>query len=468
MVDVVIHDAEVDGRRVDVAVGSGKIQSIGPARSIAWGPASIDAGGGALLPGLHDHHLHLLATAAARTSIHVGPPNVRSMADLADVVRSAEVDDRGWLRATGYHESVAGQLDRWTLDVIEGERPIRVQHRSGQMWILNSRAIDELGIASMGREGVERDGNGRPTGRLFRMDDVVRKASPELTGRDLAVVVEQLRMAGVTSATDASPFDSIEPLRTIAAGVRSGAVGLHVTVTGGVELLGERLPDGLVAGPVKLVLDDDRLPSLGTFADDIRAAHRHNRPVAVHAVSTLSLAFALAGFARTGAVRGDRIEHASVAPPDLVIQLAQRGLGVVTQPSLVAEQGDRYLDETEPEERDHLYPVASLMRAGVPVAFSSDAPYASFDPWTAVAAATSRLAPGGRVVGPDERTSALTALRAYLGGANEPFVPRHVQVGGAADLCLLKVPLAEALAEPSSESVRATLLRGEITEHRPR
>ena len=63
----------------------------------------VDAAGGALLPGLHDHHVHLMAMAAARDSVDVGTAGLAAL-------RTAPGDD--WVRAVGYHESIAGPLDR--------------------------------------------------------------------------------------------------------------------------------------------------------------------------------------------------------------------------------------------------------------------------------------------------------------------------------------------------------------------
>ena len=101
----------------------------------------VDAAGGAVLPGLHDHHVHLLALAAARQSIRLGPPDVGDRAAFDAALRAAAAGGTGWLRGIGYHESVAGPLDRDRLDALVPGRPVRVQHRSGAMWVLNSRAL---------------------------------------------------------------------------------------------------------------------------------------------------------------------------------------------------------------------------------------------------------------------------------------------------------------------------------------
>src|SRR5438270_2869073 len=129
---VVIRGAEVHGARCDVRIVDGRIAAIAANVHPDAADRVVDAGGGALIPGLHDHHLHLLAMAAAADSTPVGPPAVAGPAAFAAALRAADrrLALGGWLRATGYHESVAGPLDRAALDALLPDRPARVQHRS--------------------------------------------------------------------------------------------------------------------------------------------------------------------------------------------------------------------------------------------------------------------------------------------------------------------------------------------------
>src|SRR5262249_51223630 len=63
-----VRGAEVEGERVDVRIAGDRIAAIAPALTRRGDEAVLDAHGGALLPGLHDHHLHLFALAAALAS----------------------------------------------------------------------------------------------------------------------------------------------------------------------------------------------------------------------------------------------------------------------------------------------------------------------------------------------------------------------------------------------------------------
>ena len=67
------------------------------------------------------------------------------------------------------------------------------------------------------------------------------------------------------------------------------------------------------------------------------------------------------------------------------------------------------------------------------------------------------------MIGPDERLTPSQALAGYLSPPDDPGAPpRRVAAGSPADLVLLRVPLAEALAAPSAGLVAATLIRGAV------
>ena len=129
----------------------------------------------------------------------------------------------------------------------------------------------------------------------------------------------------------------------------------------------------------------------------------------------------------------------------------------MTQPGFIAARGDSYEREVAPAEQHWLYPVASLLRAGVTVAAGTDAPFGPGNPWDCVAAAVTRLTPGGHVLAPAERVTARTALAMFLAAPDDVRHTRTISPGQPADLCLLHGPLTEALAAPSAASVRAVI-----------
>ncbi len=99
----------------------------------------------------------------------------------------------------------------------------------------------------------------------------------------------------------------------------------------------------------------------------------------------------------------DRIEHCSLALPEQLDRIARLGVTVVTQPSFVTRRERKYRERLSLAEQQWLWPLASLLRRGIRVALSSDAPTVPADPAEWIQAATCRdLAPAERV---DEATA---------------------------------------------------------------
>ncbi|TQM11395.1 amidohydrolase family protein [Pseudonocardia kunmingensis] len=456
---ILIRDAEVECRRVDVRIADGCVAEIGVHLDGRPGEEVLVADGGALLPGLVDHHLHLHALAAAARSTPCGPPEVRDPAGLAAALAAARTDEHRWIRGVGYHESVAGHLDAAALDRLHAARPVRLQHRSGALWVVNGAGAQRLGLADATYPGIERTPDGAPTGRLWRADDWMRSRLPSTGPPNLAAVGDRLARLGITAVTDATPDLEPAALDALAAAVTTGVLPQRVHLLGVPLGVAPRAP--LTAGPYKIVLADSGLPDLDTLTATIGAAHALSRPVAVHCVTREAFVLLLTALHDAGCVAGDRIEHAALVPAELVGDLARRGLRVVTQPGFLAHRGDDYLRDLPATDHPDLYRCRSLLDAGVPVALSSDAPYGPLDPWTVLAAAAHRRTPSGAVAGRAERLAPADALDAYLAPPEDPGgPPRRIRPGTPADLALLDRPLEAVLTDPSLTPVRATFIAG--------
>jgi predicted amidohydrolase YtcJ len=458
---LLLRNVEVAGRAgLDVRIEAGRIAEIGP--RLARPIDEIDGQGGALIPGLIDHHIHIFALAAQAQSVTL--EGVRTQTEFQARIAAAQTGrpPGSWLRVTGYHESLAGELERGALDALAPRHRLRVQHQTGSLWMLNSAALAAVG-AEDGPEVVERDGQGRPTGRIWRGDAWLRAQIGE-DPPDLAAVGRRLAQYGVTGVTDASVTTEASAAARLADAHRTGALPQRLTLMSGGDLAAPA--DGAFAvGPVKVLLDDHDLPPLDDFVASIERARDAGRAVAVHCVTAAELAVTVAVFVTTGARPGDRIEHGGVVSGATIGELKRLGLAVITQPAFIRERGDRYAAEVEPRDLPDLYRCASLLDAGVPVAGSSDAPYASPDPWQGIAAAVDRRTQGGLMLGEGERVRPEQALRLYLGAQTTPGgAPRRVVVGARADLCLLAAPLSDALAAPSADFVRATIIDGRLIE----
>jgi predicted amidohydrolase YtcJ len=444
----------LDGRSVDIRVRDGVIAEC--AESLPWRGEDvvIDAHGGAVLPGLHDHHIHLFALAASLESVKCGPP--LDAAGLVALLRSAPGGE--WVRGVGYHESVAGDIDAAWLDRALPDRPVRVQHRSGRLWVFNSAGLALLGGAAADGP-LERDADGL-TGRLYDGDGWLRARLGQ-SAPSLEDVSRRLAACGVTSVSDATAANDAAAFWLFCRARETGALRQHVAVMGGDEIADCESVPGCVALARKIHLHDGDYPEPATFLEILRAARAHGLQVAVHCVTEADLVFSLSLMEEAGDAHSFRIEHASVVPPALLARLAAAEVTVVTQPNFVAERGDAYLADIPVSEHEFLYRGAGLLRHGVKLAGGTDAPFGGFDPWAAMQAAVDRRTRGGVMLGRAERLSPEQALALFTTHWSAPGGPvRQVRAGAAADLCLLRKPWAQVRGALAEAEVVATVQDG--------
>lgn len=418
------------------------------------GEAVIEAGGGLLLPGLHDHHAHVAATAAAMDSVKCGPPEV---ADAAQLAAALSAPGKGWLRGIGYHESITGGvIGREWLDNVAPDRPVRIQHRGGRLWIFNSAGMEALLSSGFPPPaGLDRQG-----GKLFDDDGWMRRALGG-TPPSFAAVGAAYARFGVTGVTEMSPGNDDAAARHFAAERASGALPQRVLLAGQLALGRAGLDPALTLGPVKLHLHEARLDFDAAVAL-MRAAHGQGRVVAVHCVTLTELVFTLAALREAGVRPGDRIEHASVTPDEQLQEIAALGLAVVVQPHFAAERGDEYLADIPPQDWPHLYRLRAFAAAGVVMAGGSDTPFGAADPWAAMAAAITRRTRQGKILGPDEALTPEAALDLFLADPAALGRTRRIEPGARADLCLLARPWREAREALSADLVKATVIGGHI------
>jgi hypothetical protein len=329
---------------------------------------------------------------------------------------------------------------------------VRLIHRSGHACVLNSLALCLCGIDITTEEPpggyLERDvSSGEPTGLLLGMNEVVEQAVPPLSYEELAQGVrlasQRFLEAGVTSLVDAthtngpSEWDLLGRLR------REGYLAPRVTAMVGIDHLedGERFSQrlarlrrgreegenagGVSLGPAKIVvkeLGDEIYPAEAELAALVADAHGQGWQVAVHAVEDRAVAAAVAAYeaALGGRPRGDhrhRIEHCGICPPELVRRIAAAGVLVVTQPSFLYYNGERYLRQVASEKQTNLYPLHSLGRASVRLAAGSDCPVAPPDVIAGLYGAVARRSADGRPLPGDEAVSIGEALAMYTTGA---------------------------------------------------
>lgn len=453
MTGCVLRNVRLKGRSVDVRVADGRIVEIDS--RLARGKDEIDGEGGAVLPGLHDHHIHLLASAADARSVRVDPASCANWdAFVAKLVRHARENDNRPVRAVGYHDDVAGPMDRHILDRVVGDRPLRLQYWTGTLWVVNSAMLRQLAAQGL-PPGAERDSDGRPNGRIWDADDWMKQAGGELP--PLGDLSGTLSRHGITRVTDASHNTGSVEAAFIAGEHSAGRLAQHPRLMSGGLL--DAAPDGeYELGEVKILLHENRLPSVDDALARVAAARASGRNVAFHCVTEGELAFLLAVMTEAGVVPGDRVEHGSIIPRWFIGPLAGSGLAVVTQPHFLAERGDRYVAEHSTDEHESLYRANSLIRANILLAGSSDAPYGTANPWLAMHAAVTRVTASGAVLGSTERLDWRQALALFRPRLTSPF--RHLAVGDRADMVVVRGRVRDVIEQGIPEPVVVTLVAG--------
>ena len=440
--------ATAPGRTLDLAIRDGRL--VAP-EEVGAGAEVVDLEGRPVIAGLADHHVHLHALAAARSSVDLSPSAVDAAGGLVPALRRARrASPTGWLRGVGYDVATTGRIDRHVLDAA-AVGPVRVQDRTGTWWVLSSDALDAVLPADRRDHprGVERDPSGALTGVMVRLDHWLRPRVPA-PSLDLPALGRELAARGVTAVTDAGATND----ETTLAALASARLPLRtMAMTGAPDTVAH---PAIALGPVKVLLDDADLPPLGDLTARVAAAHGAGRRVAVHCVSAVQAVLALSAGLRPG----DRIEHASEVPPDLEALVVASGVTLVVQPGLVHGRGDRYLVENAARDLPSLHRLGTLDALGVPLAAGSDAPYGDPDPWLGIAAAVHRLTAAGVPFGPREAVTARRALALHQGHLHDPSRPRPLRPGAPADLVVLDDDWSALAHRPQ---VAATFVAGRPT-----
>ncbi|MEU3776173.1 amidohydrolase [Streptomyces sp. NPDC032472] len=144
------------------------------------------------------------------------------------------------------------------------------------------------------------------------------------------------------------------------------------------------------------------------IAEHVAACTEAGLQAGFHAIGDAALTAVVEGFRaaadrvgldRVRAAR-HRIEHAEMMTAETIAAFADLGLTASVQPAFDAAWGGEdgmYADRLGAERARTLNPFAALLKAGVPLAFGSDAPVTPFDPWGTVRAAAFHRTPEHRI-----------------------------------------------------------------------
>jgi len=486
-----------------IAVQDGKIQNVANADGFEDLRNSktkvIDCHGKTVLPGFIDAHIHFHGFSERLTTLNLSPRNnVRSISDMRDKIsqRSKELPSGTWIRGGGYNEFYLAEKrhpTRWDLDGATSTHPIKLTHRSGRAHVLNSLALKLVNISKETADptdglidrGIQ---TGEPTGLLYGMGDTLAKLIPPIDHdqmeRGVQLANTQLSSLGITSIHDASPRNNLSRWKMFQRWKESGLLRSRVCMTLGMEGYEEyqkhpfqtRIDENrLRVQGIKIILHETtgRLtPTQEELNEMVLEIHRLGLQAVLHAIEgkTIEAACNAVEVALKKSPRSDhrhRIEHCSVCTPSLAKRLASLGIMVVTQPSFIYFNGDRYLKTVPKPNLEHLYPLSTLIKNGVAVAGSSDCPVVPANPILGIYSAVTRKTEAGDFVLPDEQITPLEALKLYTQDAakatSEESVKGSIEPGKLADLVVLSGdPTKLPVNEIKDIEVEMTILDGEV------
>jgi predicted amidohydrolase YtcJ len=329
---------------------------------------------------------------------------------------------------------------------------------------------------------------GEPTGLLYGIGDYLGRAIPPLETVQLELGIKlanrELSALGITSIHDASPRNNLDRWKLIQRWKKVGVLKTRVKMMLGKEGFEEyrrhRFPaqadDNQVSiGGMKTIVHETTgqlSPDQFELNEIVLNVHRSEFQAVLHAIEgkTIEAACDAVEYALQKSPRSDhrhRIEHCSVCTPPLAKRIASLGVMVITQPSFIFYNGDRYLRMVPDSNLQHLYPIRTLIKNNVVVAGSSDCPIVPPSPLVGIYSAISRRTDRGQSILPEEAIPPVEALKMYTEyaarAAFEEKLKGSITPGKLADLVVLsddpnKLPVDEI----KDIQVEMTILDGEV------
>ena len=420
----------------------------------------VNGRGRTLLPGLIDAHGHVMGIGLQAMQLDL--TGTRTLQEALERIRAyaAANPSPRWIVGRGWNQEIWG-LGRFPtaadLDAVVPDRPIYLERVDGHAGWANSAAMREAGVTAgtQAPEGGRIERTGRAPSGIFvdAAMPLVERAIPahQPITRDLAFRRSQeiLLSNGLTSVADMGT--SVEDWLTMRRAGDGGGLNVRIFSYGsGIETILAVAGQGptpwlynnrLRMGGVKLYYDgalgsrgawlkqpyrdapgQRGLPLTGETAlrNVMSRAAMDDFQIAVHAIgdqANASLLGAIEELALT--YKGDRrwrIEHAQIVDPADLPRFARHGIVASMQP--VHQASDWRMAEARMgrERLGGAYAWATMLRNNVPLAFGSDFPVESPNPFHGLAVAVSRQDAEGQPPGgwfPEQRLTLEQAFDAF-------------------------------------------------------
>ena len=459
----------------------------------------VDGRGRALLPGLIDAHGHVGELGLGTLQLDL--TGTRSIAELQARLKAFGDSQNAprWVQGFGWNQELWADKRFPTsadLDAVVSDRPVWLMRVDGHAAVGNSAALKEAGITA----ATKAPSGGRIEKGLFvdlardLVEAKIPAPLPAQRDQGLANAQALLLGFGVTAVADMGTNEAdwnmmrrLGDAGRLQVRVMSYAFGLDplISIAGSKPtgwLYGDRLrmagvkfyADGALGSRGAWLkapysdrpdtrglprMDDAKLKNLAS-----RAAMDHFQ-IAIHAIGDAANAQVIGAYeelARTyGTDRRWRIEHAQILDPADISRLAKAGIIASMQPTHQTSDDNMVEARLGAARLAGAYAWHSIAATGAHLAFGSDFPVESPNPFPGIAAAVSRADPQGQPPGgwrPQERVTLAQALAgftreaAYAGmaedrlGSLDPgmiadfiIVDRDITTATATDIAATKV-----------------------------
>jgi len=521
-----------------LAIRESRIVAVGSAVEVnaLRGPKTkvIDAQGRLVLPGFTDSHIHFLDGSLSLTGVQL--EDAKNLDEVLARVKSyaAEHPDVPWILGRGWPYTLFtdGLPNKSMLDKVLADRPVYLESFDGHTWWANSKALQLAGVTASspnpaGGEFVRGNG-GEPTGAVKEdaADAVMRRAIPQ-PRRELVLtalrqgmheanrvgLVAGISPGGVSAVGgDFAVLDVYDELRKrgeltlrfyIASRMEPPAFSAETL--GKIEQARRRYHDEWIsAGAAKVFLDgvieSHTAAMLDPYADDPQVSgslwwdpqkykaavlqlDKQGIQIYTHAIGDKAVRLALDAYEDAAKKNHThdarpRIEHIeTVSAPDIV-RFGSLGVIASFQPLHAYPDDDLtkfWIPHVGPERSQRGWVWRSIEKSGGTLAFGSDWPIVTLNPWPGVQNALTRQTiegdpPGGWL--PHERISLEDAIRAYT--LNAAFAAKREKTTGSlergklADLIILSQDLF--MIEPTEigkTQVLLTMVGGKVVYESP-
>jgi len=530
-----IYTLDQDQPRVEaVAVIDGKITWTGTDKgSKSWiggNTTILNLEGRTMTPGFIESHAHLIGIGYQKLDLDLA--GVRNYDQLIDLVRSTgdEMVGQGeWILGRGWHQSKwdqeresnqEGFPTHHQLSESVPNNPVFLIHASGHAVLLNSKAMELLGVYEMiieNPEEVIKDSSGLLAGIFLEetKDNLQKKLPPRSKEQNIAALelaIHECLTYGITSFHDAGSLGEALDLYQEFLVQGKLKIRLWVMIAGkDPDLVDKWLAKGPLIGykddfltiaSIKLYSDGalgsrsawllqpyaDQPENTGIPVMDLdyiysvcQRALESGFQVCTHAIGDRANREVLDIYERVfqenpeGAAKHRfRIEHAQHLHPEDIPRFSKLGIIASMQAVHMTSDYPWFVDRLGQDRAlAGGYVWQSLLKSGATVINGTDAPVEPVNPLLSFYASVTRKKPGenGSGFNPDQSMSREQALRAYTldaaFGAGEEKLKGSIQPGKLADFTVFSDNIMEIEADRIPETkVDFTIVGGEIVYQR--